>query len=538
MKNFLRNNWAVIIALLILYITVSILLITTIPKNQNHFVYTLDDAYIHMSLAKNLALYDVWGVTKYEFTSCSSSLLWTLMLAFIYQIFRPNQLSPLILNIVFASMLIVSTYLILKKNNIKKYLILTILICLIFLTPLPPLMFTGLEHVLHIWISILFIYLASLELSDNSKNKKRLSLIIFLAMLLPMIRYEGIIITLFTALFLTIRRKPLSSFLLFTSSFLPIFIFGLISVKNGWSFFPNSLLLKGNLPDVVSLSDFINFLIIILKYITSNNILFLFIIISVILILFLILLFGEFRFLHYNSTYLILLFITNLILYSFYSKSGWSYRYQSFIIALYIVSISLILNKDFQLNFRKRLFVNNLIFIIFIFIPFSFFVYQGINLMMKTPQSSTNIYEQQYQIGQFLSRYYQEQGVALNDVGAANYFADIRCLDLWGLSNIEISKKRRFNDYGQSDIREMSLKNDIKIAILYDSWFEKINGTLIPKEWIKVGEWRILNNVIAGDDKVSFYAINKQLALDLIKALKSFYSEVPKTVRQSGIYLN
>ena len=72
---------------------------------------------------------------------------------------------------------------------------------------------------------------------------------------------------------------------------------------------------------------------------------------------------------------------------------------------------------------------------------------------------------------------------------------------------------------------------------MYDSWFFEENGSIIPSEWIKAGSWSISNNVIAGDDTISFYAINTKESEILSLNLKQFSSQLPETVLQSGKYL-
>ena len=44
------------------------------------FMYPLDDPFIHMQVAKNLAFHQTWGIFPGEFASASSSLLYTLLL--------------------------------------------------------------------------------------------------------------------------------------------------------------------------------------------------------------------------------------------------------------------------------------------------------------------------------------------------------------------------------------------------------------------------------------------------------------------------
>src|SRR5215207_5943541 len=70
---------------------------------HGHLSYELDDTYIHMAVARNLAEHGVWGVTRYEFTPVSSSLIWPILLASIYWVFGAIESVPLILNLIFAT---------------------------------------------------------------------------------------------------------------------------------------------------------------------------------------------------------------------------------------------------------------------------------------------------------------------------------------------------------------------------------------------------------------------------------------------------
>jgi hypothetical protein len=56
--------------------------------------YPLDDAFINLTLAKNFAFEHVWGITKYSFSSASTSLLYPLVLAFIYLVSGASLFVP------------------------------------------------------------------------------------------------------------------------------------------------------------------------------------------------------------------------------------------------------------------------------------------------------------------------------------------------------------------------------------------------------------------------------------------------------------
>src|SRR5467141_1610984 len=106
--RFLRNKWPVVIAIAVLGATIFVLLRLSLARNQGHLIYALDDEYIGMAIAKNFSRFGVWGVTRYGFTSATSSILWPLLLAAVYAVFGVSEVAPFVLNIICATMVVIS----------------------------------------------------------------------------------------------------------------------------------------------------------------------------------------------------------------------------------------------------------------------------------------------------------------------------------------------------------------------------------------------------------------------------------------------
>jgi hypothetical protein len=158
---------------------------------------------------------------------------------------------------------------------------------------------------------------------------------------------------------------------------------------------------------------------------------------------------------------------------------------------------------------------------------------RGIVSLRKTPGATTNIYQQQFQMTMFLRDYYQGNVIAVNDIGAVNYFADIRCLDLWGLATPEVARARHEGVYNTKLMSQLSVKSGAKIAIAYDTWLNRYGG--VPPEWILVEQWRIPNNFVAAEDTVSIYAVDPSEMFNLRKNLAAFSMRLPPAVVQTAM---
>ena len=154
--------------------------------------------------------------------------------------------------------------------------------------------------------------------------------------------------------------------------------------------------------------------------------------------------------------------------------------------------------------------------------------------LRRTPRASKNIHEQQFQMGTFLARYYPRASVAANDVGAIAFLSDARILDLFGLADLDVGRRKLAHRYGTGAIRELTRARGVKVAVVYDEWFDKLGG--VPREWVRAGEWTITHNVVCGSDHVTWYAVDPREAAPLLLHLREFSSALPPDVKQAGAY--
>jgi len=211
-------------------------------QHTGTLVYPLDDTYIHMTLAKNFATNFVWGVSSGQFSSSTSSPLYTLILSFCYMLFGVNDLVPFIINIVFAIFLIYGIWrLFLKQLSFLNQIV--ILFCVSFFTPIYALVLSGMEHTLHIVLVVLFMYLMNLLVNKQlNTGDKRYYLLFVVIALLGIARYESMFMIIFTSFILVIVKEYKNALLTVFYGFSPIVIYGIISKYNGEMFWPNSIM--------------------------------------------------------------------------------------------------------------------------------------------------------------------------------------------------------------------------------------------------------------------------------------------------------
>jgi hypothetical protein len=151
-----------------------------------------------------------------------------------------------------------------------------------------------------------------------------------------------------------------------------------------------------------------------------------------------------------------------------------------------------------------------------------------------TSGASHNIFEQQYQMGLFLEKYFPGKVIAANDIGAIDYLANVRLVDLYGLGTMEVAREKRSGVYTQAHIEELTEKRGVDVAIAYDNWFGAYGG--LPATWQKAGEWTVQENIVLGGSTVSFYAMNPAQRAVLASELKAFGAGLPADMKQTFVH--
>jgi hypothetical protein len=235
--------WVFIIAWLFAFLPLAYFIYAGMKGTGGIFSYPVDDTYIHLKIAQNLAIYGNWGINPGEFNSASSSVLYTILLAALIKIFQAPLLIPLVINAIAGTILLWIVCKWLGRQGLSAIVQLLILSCLVFFTPLPVLMLSGMEHVLQCLFAFLFLISFANWAEDDLKNRMPWKLVVY-GILLVATRYEGMFLIAGACLVLLYKKRTGNAFVLGGLTLLPVLFFGLISVMKGSFFLPNSLIVK------------------------------------------------------------------------------------------------------------------------------------------------------------------------------------------------------------------------------------------------------------------------------------------------------
>src|SRR5580693_8995186 len=173
---------AVVVALCLYAALCGGLYVTAIRATGSHYVYSQDDTYIQMAMARNWAEHGVFGVTRYEYSSSSSVPMWTLVTAVGFRLLGPAELLPAALSFSCGVLLLCLCGYLLQLAQAPAAIRSAALIGIVLATPLPYLALGGMEPLFHAILIVAIVYLAGsiLAAGPGQSSKRVLSLTCFL----------------------------------------------------------------------------------------------------------------------------------------------------------------------------------------------------------------------------------------------------------------------------------------------------------------------------------------------------------------------
>jgi hypothetical protein len=454
-------------------------------------VYPLDDAYIHVAVARNLAEHGVWGVTRYGFTSSTSSLAWPLLLAAAHAVFGAVEAMPLIFNAIAGVLCVVAASVVLRRYS--AWWRLGVLLAIVLFTPLPTLVLIGMEHTLQVCAVIVLAGLVARTV-EREEGRPSVVLLAVAAALATSLRYESLFLVAASMAFLGRRRRYRAAIAVAAGGLAPVAAYALLSVSRGWYPLPNSVLLKGARFDPTTAAGIVDLLGgRSLRMLAQTPHL----LVLVIVCLALLALRGPRRTLP-------TLAVTTTLLHLQLADTGWLYRYEAYLVALGLLAIGACA-PEAGATVRGACTSGSLTVAATVALAGVVaypLVERAVRAGAETPRAAKNIFDQQYQMGLFLRRFYPGAAVAANDIGAISALADVRLLDLYGLASMDVARARRAGTLDRETVARLADAQGTEVIVVYRSWFAQS----LPPEWLEAGSWRAPEKVVVADRLVTFYA--------------------------------
>jgi len=369
--------------------------------NNGQFVYTLDDPYIHLALAGNIAG-GHYGINSSESAAPSSSVLWPVLLV-PFSALPHAYLLPVFFNAFFSLLTVV----LLSRFYGHRGMLLSV--ASVFAFNLTGLVYTGMEHSLQL-LAVAAVVSGLKDFTEKHRISKFLAVSLVAA---PLIRYECLAVSLPVLVFLFVSGERKKSVVLLVVIAVLLSTFSLFLLSMGLDPLPASVNAKsavvGHSGSVSSILG--NLFDSIRSFRGLTQLLVLVPLVSVLA--------GRNR--KPDEKLLAGTVVMAVVLHMLVGRSGWFHRY-----GVYMWAFSILVCFHLYRNTVRR---HSLVFSV-ILLALSADYLSGYT---KIPAASANIYQQQFQMSRFVHNWLK-QPVAVNDLGLVSMGYNRYVLDLWGLA--------------------------------------------------------------------------------------------------------
>ncbi len=485
-----------LLAILTLLAAVALLELPVLHHTKGNILFPLDNAYVNITVGRDLAFYQVWGVSKYAFQSAASSLLYPIALAPIFFILGAHLIIPLVVNLLAAAYFLLLFQRALIRYGFPPARQVLVLIAAMGLTLLPLLVVSGMEYTLQLVFVFLFMDVLAQTLSAPNPPAAAPATLYIFAVLAVAARYEDLLVIALGAVLFGLQKGWRPAAKLAAIAVAPIILFGVISVIKKSYFLPNTMLV-GPYPTYAA----------ILALVATAA-----------------------------AAWLIIRY-SNVAPKSQPIPPGHP--------AAKPQPTQASQASQPQPAQASRVMppptIPALAILVLLAVPFT--ARNAANLA-HFEKDCDRIYDEQYLTANFVHLYYFKQTVGTNQPGAVSYFSEGRKLDYTGIASNDVVRMTKEYGWTPRYADSLSKKDGIRVAIVADPWFR---ADQLPK-WTKVATWDIAEGApsatnqsapnqpaaaipsTAGERAVNFYAVEAYDTTWLRKRLHEYQHLLPSTV--------
>ncbi len=513
-------------------LTLAALVVVSIVRNDGHLVYVLDDAGIHLSIARQLVEHGTWGVTNGVYVSASSSPAWTLALSGL-MVISPvsNSVWPLVLNVgagAWILWLFAANQTVIRPRGraVSSWVAAIVLpLCILFL---PAMAMVGMEHLLHTALVVQILVIVW-KLEDRRVDTRSTALLLLLVFVAGAVRVETVFVAAGIVVGLGVRRIPrfageatirnwttrgtlFLATLVALAAALPFAIYGLVNRAFGAGFVPNSIAAKQAIGDrglVRPLDE-------VFSELFSDAVLTALVVGVLAYVVFA--MFGGSR----RALVVSVAFLVATFLHGVYGDMRFYDRYQTYLIVAGALVILVILGEVVAVPWRNAAVTFLVLAMAATAAPVK------IPLLLDAPLASSNTYRQRYQLGRFFGEYYEGQTVATGELGYVTYFHDGGIVDFLGLGSPQVTEALRHQrPLETAYVEQLVLDEHVAAIGVYPATL----ALSLPKSWYLAGEWTLDERSVSAFAKtISFYAPTEQLGKELDAKLDAFAPSLPSNV--------
>jgi hypothetical protein len=500
----------------------------TLRATGGALIYALDDPAIHLSIAEQLAVHGTWGVEPGIYQSASSSPVWTSLLALI-RLVAPFAFTagPLVINVaagLWAIAALNADQRLLRPGWLRPLDAVAAVVLTTVVLFLPALTMLGMEHVLHIALSLSIIVLFARQTAGRDLGWPRWTLPALLAMA-TLVRMETAFLAAGLALAClvpwtaavprSLQERVGNALRVGLASGIPLVAFSLFNKAMGQGWLPNSVLAKGQVVNGEAGED----LFTVLGRLTTDPLL---IVITVVVALAVIAGWRQRNYVGIGIAYLVAVAGHVAV-----ADVGWFDRYQAYLIAIGVL-VLLLAGTEYLANNaggqeRRRL-APALVLVALLACG------AKIDLSLHVVDAVRDTWQQRYQTGLFLETYYDGQPIATGELGYISLRHDGPTTDLFGLGDYEVLGARRAMDQKPSKDYWAALAEQRGFRVVAVYPFTLWTDT--PDNWILVGTWKLPRpeTVTAFQPEFQFWATTPDEVAPLQEHLRAFAERLPAGV--------